>query len=456
MRLFGFEISRTKAQTLSAVDDGRGWFRMIGDIFGGAWQSALEVDGPKDLLAFSAVFSCVTGIAADVAKLRARIVEEDANGICTPIPSKTPLGAVLRRPNHYQTWLQFAAMWVVSKLTYGNTYVLKIRDGRRVVTDLYVLDPQRVTPLVSESGDVYYRLAADPLSRVGSAIDLPASEIIHDRMTPIWHPLVGVSPIYACGMAATMGNKIQGNSSTFFANMSAPSGMLSAPGKITDEVAARLKRTFEENFKGKNLGRLFVGGDGLEFKGFTIPAVEAQLIEQLAWTVEDVGRTFHYPQFKLGGAVPAGSTIEQLNQVYYSECLQPIIEAMESCLDEGLGISEPRYVELDLEGLMRMDQGAMAAVEEKLVKSGIKAPDEARKRFNLPPVPGGKYPYLQHQNYSLEDLSKRSASADPFATSKPAAAPAADPPDAANDDEMEDLAEKFIKGLEPDHATLSA
>lgn len=441
MRLFGIEITFAKGQALSSVDDGRGWFNIIREAWGGAWQADVTVDAPKDILAFSAVFSCITGIAADVAKLRARIVEEDGNGICSPVPRNVPQGAVLRRPNHFQTWNQFAAMWVVSKLTWGNTYALKRRDGRGVVVALYILDPQRVVPLVAESGDVYYELHADNLSGVRQQVTVPASEVIHDRMTPLWHPLVGVSPIYACGMTATLGNKIQGNSATFFANMSAPSGMLTAPGKITDEVATRLKRTFEDNFKGKNLGRLFVGGDGLEFKGITIPAVEAQLIEQLKWTVEDVGRCFHYPQFKLGGAVPAGSTIEQLNQGYYSECLQPIIEDMETVLDHGLGIAEPRYVEFDLDGLLRMDQKSMAESEEKLVGAGIKAPDESRRRFNLGPVPGGKYPYLQHQNYSLEDLSKRSATADPFGLAKPAAPPAPSAPAAANDDEAEDAAE---------------
>lgn len=41
---------------------------------------------------------------------------------------------------------------------HGNTYVLKARDARGVVNALYVLDPCRVEPLISESGAVYYRL----------------------------------------------------------------------------------------------------------------------------------------------------------------------------------------------------------------------------------------------------------------------------------------------------------
>lgn len=444
MRIFGLEITRaTTRKAVSSIGGERGWFNILREGFTGAFQQHVEVDRPKDVLAFSAVFACVTGIAGDIAKLRLRIVEESDDGILKEIPRTAPQAAVLRRPNHFQTPYQFIANWVISKLIWGNTYALKRRDGRGVVVALYLLDPQRVTPLVTESGDIYYRLAADNLAGSPDGITVPASEIIHDLMWPLWHPLVGVSPIYACAMSATMGNKIQGNSATFFGNLSAPSGMLTAPDKITDETATRLKKTFEEGFAGKNIGRVFVAGEGLEFKGMSMAAEDAQLIEQLKWTVEDVGRAFHYPLYKLGGPVPNGASIESLNQGYYSECLQTLIEPMEAVLDYGLGLVPPRYVEADLEGLLRMDQGAQAEVEEKLIK-GIKSPNEARRRFNLPAVKGGEAPYLQQQNFSLEALAKRDAQEDPFKTAAPAPAAAPAAPNAANDDEMDLEATKLL------------
>jgi phage portal protein BeeE len=53
-------------------------------------------------------------------------------------------------------------------------------------------------------------------------------------MITFWHPLVGVTPIYACGAAATQGSRIQANSAKFFENMSRPSGQLTAPGEISE------------------------------------------------------------------------------------------------------------------------------------------------------------------------------------------------------------------------------
>lgn len=433
MKIFGFEITRAKAAAdgASAVTSPRGWYSLIREPWGGAWQGAVSIDAPKNILAFSAVFSCVTGIARDVAKLHLRAVEE-RDGICTPIPESSPHAAIFRRPNHFQNRIKFIEQWVISELLYGNTYTLKQRDERNMTRAMYVLHPERVTPLVTESGDVYYRIASDHLARVADSITVPASEIAHDMMVSLWHPLAGVSPIYACAMSATMGNKIQANSASFFGNMSRPSGLLTSEGPMKEEDANRLKRHFEENFAGKDLGRIAVGGDGLKFFPFTMPAVDAQLVEQLKWTVEDVARCFHYPLYKLGGEVPNGATVESLNRTYYDECLQPLMESIELCMTEALALPAGYSAEFDLDGLLRMDQAAAAEAEERLTKGGIKAPNEARKRFNLKPVKGGDSPYLQQQNYSLEALAKRDAQADPFKSggSQAPAAPAANDPSA--------------------------
>lgn len=443
MKVFGFEIARVKAQSLTAVNTMRGWFSLIGEAWGGAWQQNITVDGSKDILAFSGVFAPLTLIACDVSKMRLKLVQEDDNGICTELKT-SPFLPVLRKPNQYQTRIKFVEQWIISKLLHGNTYVLKGRDLRGVVNALYVLDANRVTALVAENGDVYYELSRDDLQKVDDTITVPASEIIHDRMNCLWHPLVGVSPIYACGLSATMGRRIQQNSTKFFDNMSRPSGGLYAPGAIDDEEAARLKRRFEENFSGSNIGRLLVAGGGLKYEPMAVPAEQSQLIEQLKWTVEDVARCFHMPLFKVGGPVPVGSTIPTLQQIYYSDCLQSLIEDLEICLDEGLELPGDYYTECDLDGLLRMDAMTQMTMLAEGVKGSMLSPDEARAKLGLKPVPGGASPMMQQQNYNLAALAKRDASDDPFGTAKPAPAPAA-----ANDDQMSAtaLADRFIKGL---------
>lgn len=416
-----------RVRALSSVDQtgGGGWFSIIREAWAGAWQSNTAVDDQKNVLAFSAVYACVSIIAGDIAKLALRLLETGADGIDKPVVSGSPFLAVLAKPNPYQTRLQFIEQWITQKLINGAAFVLKSRDQRGVVREMYVLDSNRVRCMVADNGDVYYQLSRDDLSGVTETTLVPAYEIIHDRMICFFHPLVGVTPIFACGMSATMGNKIQINSARFFRNMSRPSGYLTAPGKIDDETAARMKKEFDENYGGENIGRIMVTGAGLEFKPApAINAADAQLIEQLKWTVEDVARSFHMPLFKLGGAVPAGSTVEALDLIYYKDCLQTLIESLELCLDDGLSLPVNYHTECDLDGLLRMDALALIKAEAESVKGSIKTPNEARRKLNLGPVPGGDAVYMQQQNFSTEALAKRDAKADPFETT-PKPAPAA-------------------------------
>jgi HK97 family phage portal protein len=434
MRIFGFEVSRRKANLPPgsvAVPAGGGWWGLVRESFAGAWQANVEVDSKTSLLAFSAIFACVTMIANDIAKLRIKLMRlQRAESGKEPLWLEEQTGAspflpLFSKPNHYQNRMQFVLQWIVSKLLWGNVYVLKRRDLRGLVRAGYVLDPQRVKPLIAPSGDIYYELATDNLSKLvaqDGRVVVPASEIIHDLMNPLWHPLVGVSPIYACGSSATLGNKIQANSARFFANSSRPSGVLTAPGAISDETAGRIKTLWETNFSGEKIGRLAVLGDGLKYEAMTIPAADAQLIEQLRWTVEDVARAFHVPMYKLGGAIPSGLHVEALSQMYYNDCLQSLIEALEAALDEGFELPADLAPELDLRGLLRMDTAARFDANNKAVSGGWLAPNEARRWESLAPADGGDSPMMQQQNWTLAQLAQRKAPVD-----APSVAPAPQP-----------------------------
>jgi phage portal protein BeeE len=126
-----------------------------------------------------------------------------------------------------------------------------------------------VTPMIGEDGSVYYQLSTGPIGerrRAGRESVRIKLFMIEARLCIIrWSC---VSPIFACGMSATQGLRIQQNSAAFFSNMSRPSGTLTAPGSISNDVAQRLRRNSKSNFSGGNVGRLLVAGDGLSYQGF--------------------------------------------------------------------------------------------------------------------------------------------------------------------------------------------
>lgn len=409
-----------------------GWWPMVREPYAGAWQQNITAT-TESVLTHAAVYACVTLIASDIGKLRVKLVAQDADGIWQETTNSAH-SPVLRKPNRYQTRIKFYEQWIVSKLIHGNTYAVKQRDQRGVVTGLYILDPTCVAPLVAPDGGVYYRLGRDLLAQIGDDVVIPQSEIIHDVMIPLFHPLVGVSPIYACGIGAVQGLQIQQSQTRLFMNRAVPSGIVTAPGHIDQDVADELKARWSEAYSGDNYGAVAILGDGLTYEKMSVSATDSQLIEQLKWTAENACTAFHVPPYLIGvGAVPANSNPETLQMQYYSQCLQNLIESIEILLDEGLEMTvnaagQPIGTEMDLDDLIRMDTKTKVTASADAIKGGGMSPNEARARYlDLGPVPGGATPYLQQQNYSLEALAKRDAKPDPFSPATPPAAPPPEP-----------------------------
>lgn len=451
VRVYGADFVK---KSLAPVPSSGGWYPLIHEPYSGAWQQNQEI-GYSTQLAFYAVYACITRIANDMGKLRARLVERDENGIWAEADSPA-YAPVLRKPNRYQNHIQFKEWWTLSKLTRGNTYALKQRDNRGVVTALFLLDPNRVEPLVAPDGAIYYRLRADELNgQPASEYIAPASEIIHDRMNCLFHPLVGISPLYACGIAAGQGLAIQKQSSTFFGNGARPSGVLTAPGAISQEAANRVQEAWATKFTGANAGRVAVLGDGLKYEPMVMTATDAQLVEQLKMTADVVCSVFHVPLAKIGlGPDASASNADTRNQNYFDDCLGYHVEQWELCMDEGLGIGygvkiEGRVLGVDLdveEGRWRMNSPARISSLVESIGGGLHATNEARREVNLPPVGGGETIFRQQQDFPISLLAGRELDPKPVAAEP--AEPAVADPEPSEDDAIRALAASFAKSLE--------
>lgn len=409
MQIFGLEIRRAE-KALTPVPNYRGGWRRILEPFAGAWQLNIE-EKHETILCYPTLYACLNRISQDIGKLPFQLKRVDENGIWKVDTANTAYWPVLRKPNHFQTAQQFRESWLLSKLIHGNTYALKLRDERGVVVKLFILDPCRVLPMVSDSGDVYYQLnyGSDtnllPASYPGKQLTIPASEVIHDRLNAFHHPLIGVPPLCAAHWPAVKNLKILRDATRFFSNGANPGGILTAPAGMSDDDAKAVKDYWNTNFQGENAGKVAVIGADMKFTPFAFKAADSQLVEQMRYSDEQICQPFGIHPFIVGiGTIPAGLKTDDITNTYYQFALQAHIEAMENLLDEGLGITNPQGVELDLQPLLRMDVSKQADVETKLAKGGVKTPNEARLPFNLPPLEGGDTVYMQQQDFPLDQV----------------------------------------------------
>ncbi len=433
--------------------------------FTGAWQRNLELDGRDCLMSNSTVYACTTRIANDVAKLPINLVEKEG-AIWSVVERNSPFWRPLTKPNLVQNRIQFYVLWMLSKLMHGNTYVLKERDEATRVARLYVLPPAKVMPMVTTDGSVFYRYTISQvpgLDDTAKEIIIPASEIIHDLMNPLFHPLCGVPPLFAAALSATQSRKEQNFAAIFFENMARPGVVVTYPGELKKEQAETFKEEWEKKFSGQNAGRVaFIGGGG-KVEAIGYPAQQSQLIELLRWGVEDIARAFSMPLHKIGaGPVPTSNNVEALNQQYYDDCLQIHLESIELCLDEGLGLTnvsgQTLGTEFDLENLLRMDSATQMTTLDAGVRAGLIAINEGRAKINLPALKGGEQPYLQQQNYPLESLVNRTPP-DESTPALPAPAPKPDPGTPSGPDEEAQskmFTDLIIAGLARENMVLKA
>lgn len=367
--------------------------------YAGAWQHNRECFGPHGV--FSAVYACIATIASDIAKLPPKIRRENPDGSSEAFEHH-PAARVLWTPNGYQTRVDFWGQFMASALFTGNAYALLVRDSRNVVSQMHLLDPRQVRPLIAPDGSIWYETRQERVIEALAAKYIPARDMLHHRLLCLAHPLLGVTPLFAGGYSAQTGQQIQQNSLAFFSNMSRASGVLTTPDKISEAQLLRIKTEWEQNFKAGALGRAAVLSGGLKWEPLSITAADAQLIEQLRWSVEDVARCFRVPMYMISDAAKISyKNSEQLARNYYTQTLQYHLESIEARIAAAFDLTGPVYCEFDLDALLRMELDIRMTAYKEAITAGILTINEARRREQLPPKEGGDEPLVQMQYIPL-------------------------------------------------------
>ena len=382
-----------------------GWWPVVREPYTGAWQKNDALTA-ESALANPSVFGCVSAISADIGKTAPPLLlKEDADGFWgeTRNSAYTP---VLRTPNRYQTAQQFHEQVVISLLLHGNAYLVKNRDERGVVNQLYVIDPSRVKVLIAPDGSVYYELQPNDLAGIASdepATIAPSREIIHIRINCFFHPLMGVSPLYAVAGAVSQAQAIQSSSSAFFNNGGRSPFAVIAPTKLDPASAARLQA---EATKFKTSGSMILEL-GVQLVPMPTSAADTQLIAQLGWTEETIAKCFRFPISLLNSAKQPPYANAEASQLQYKACLDPIMTSIANGLTTGLELPLYLKVEFDATLLSWMDTLTRVNAAKIAITAGM-SPNEVRDEFfYLPPVKGGESPYLQQQNWPMAELADR-------------------------------------------------
>lgn len=362
----------------------------LAEALGGRLATSGQAVTPERATGIAAVHACVQLIAESIATLPLAPYRrlEDGDRI---VDRDHPLYRVLGvQANAVQTAVEFREQLLASVLLTGNGYALKVIDGRGSVRELVPLHPGSVTPEKLSNGRVRYRVSWPN----GGTEVLTQDEVLHVRYRSR-DGYTGLSPITIARETLGIALAQQEHESTFYANGTRPSGVLTIPGFFkSKEQVDTIKESWSAAYGGtSNSYKTIVLEGGLDWKPISINHEDAQFVESRRLTLEDIFRIYRVPPPAAGDLTRATySNVSELGRWLVTHTLRPWAVRLEQSFNSQL-LSEDgqrtHFLEHNVEGLLRGDTRDRFESYKIGREQGWLSVNEVRQRENLNRIDGG-------------------------------------------------------------------
>lgn len=344
--------------------------------------------------------------------------------------SGSPLAAIIRRPNAYQTISDFLLNATRDLYQHGEFFAMAVRDGRGDISELHLMRARSCYARVGVDGGVYYALGGNEIveRRFQSLAGVPARDVLHVRLhTPV-DPLRGESPLLAAALDIAGTDAALRQQVTFLQNEAKPSIMLATDAILTRDQTRELRAAWDDQTRGDNAGGTPILTSGLKPLTVSAKAVDAQVAELLKMSSQNIALAFRVPLQVLGIGGQTFASTELLMQSWISTGLGFALNHIEEAIGHLFGLSgyPEEYVEFSTNALQRSAFRERIEALARSTISGIHSPDEARNELDLPTVPGGfgAEPRVQQQ---VVPLSWKPEPASPAPAPLPADVPDDEP-----------------------------
>jgi HK97 family phage portal protein len=260
------------------------------------------------------------------------------------------------------------------------------RGGDRVA-GLWPIPPEKVI-VETKGGEKRFKVMTGR-----GPVEYSADDVVHVLLDS-HDGYVGISPITQHRQALGYELALQRYGSKSIGGRAVPAGYLKVKGKLADK--APLRREWENLYKDSALAhKIAVLDDEAEFKGLTIPLVDAQFIEQRRYGLIQFAQILTLPVHKLQGSTGDSLTYNtrEGNQLEFLEALRPYMVGIEDALNARDDLlPDGRYCEFLPEALLRVEAKTRAEIHQiETGRAPWKKPSEVRREENLPAADGFDY-----------------------------------------------------------------
>ncbi|WP_242140860.1 phage portal protein [Sphingomonas sp. TREG-RG-20F-R18-01] len=361
---------------------------------GGGRSTAAGVHiGQHIALRDSTFFRAINLIASAVGMLPVHLMRRLDNGDTEEARDHPLFGVLHRKPNDYQTALEFKSQMQTAALLDGNAYALVIRGFKGRIVSLVPLKRGSVTPLLSDDFQLTFRYERPN----GGQVILPARDIFHFRSMVTVDGLRGIALLDVAAQALGIAVQAERAAARLFKNGMLAGGSLQTDQTLGPEAIENLKQSLEERYSGAdNAGKFLILEEGLKLVMSTMSPKDSQHLETRKHQAEELARFTGVPRpLLMFDETSWGTGIGQLGQFFVTYCLGAWFvaweQAIERCLDPGeQGVLYPKFND---GALLRGSPTDQASFFSKALGAGGSqawmTPNEVRANFEQNKIEGG-------------------------------------------------------------------
>ncbi|MDX0275743.1 phage portal protein [Sinorhizobium meliloti] len=367
-----------------ALKDGAGWAAAFGTSNYAGKSVHLH-----SVLQLATAWACIRLTAQAVSCLPLAMYERRGDDDRVRVDDDDVAEVICDSPNEDQTALEYWESQVAWMAATGNAYSEKVESGRRLIA-LQPMPSTHCWPFRDAEGVLKYNFNDRGRSEV-----LPREKVFHLRGFGFGGD-VGLSPIQFGAQAFGSAIAIDEAAAKLYGNGLQASGVLSSDKTLDKDQREQLQKIMEKFVGSTNAGKLMVLEAGLKYDRLAMSPVDAQMLENKRFSVEEICRWWGVPPIIIGHAAQGqtmwGSGVEQILLAWLTLGIDPLCDRIEARIKKQLirpAGNRRRYAEFNREALLQMDSKSKAAFLSTMTQNGLMTRNEGRSKLNLPRRDGG-------------------------------------------------------------------
>ena len=330
-------------------------------------------------LGIPAVYAAVSLVADAVGALPLKVFARTERG--KQEDPRHPLSVLLHQlPNPEMTAIELRSALQGHLMLRGNAFCEVQRDAQGRVVALWPLAPHLMTVTRDANRNLVY------LYRLPDGRDVKWTwSNPHAQPAPILHlrgfgydGYVGYSPLTLHRETLGLAHAAKEYGARFFSNGGRPSGVLKAPGQLSDDARLRLKAAWDATTRGlSNAHRVAVLEEGIEWQQVGMEPEDAQMLSTLQYSDAQVATLLRVPPHMIGQVERStswGTGIEAQQTMFLQYSLMPwLVRWEQACARDLLSVKgfATRSIKFVVQGMLRGDLTSRSQYYQSMFDRGV-------------------------------------------------------------------------------------